>query len=335
MSQLERIYKLDRMLRRKKAPSKNDILLEFEISPAQFKRDLDFLRDRLGAPAVYDMRAGGYKYQEEGFDLPGLWFSEREVYSLLLMHSLLEQLQPGFVREQLGPFEQRLRALLGKSGCRKESILARMRVCSAPLRRFQPEHFQIICDAMLRRKRVKIRYYSRSRDVESDRVVSPQRLMYYRGNWYMDAWCHDKDAGRRFAIDAVRVASALNEAAVDVPGVSSAEGYGIFAGPAENVAVLDFDPVAARWVAEEEWHPAQRTSPLPDGGLRVEVPYSNHQEILMDILRHGARVEVVAPPALRRAVGEAHREAAEKYAPRKRVAASAAASVAGGAGRGR
>jgi predicted DNA-binding transcriptional regulator YafY len=50
MSQLERIYKLDRMLRRKQPPAKREILRYFEISQAQFKRDLDFMRDRLGAP---------------------------------------------------------------------------------------------------------------------------------------------------------------------------------------------------------------------------------------------------------------------------------------------
>jgi len=87
--------------------------------------------------------------------------------------------------------------------------------------------------------------------------------------------------------------------------------------------VLLFDAVAARWVAEEEWHPLQRASALPDGGLQLEVPYSNPQEILMDILRHGPHVEVVSPASLRSAVAETHREAAEKYALPKRSIASA------------
>ena len=47
MSQLERLYKLDRMLRRKQPPKKAEVLATFEISPAQFKRDLEFMRDRL------------------------------------------------------------------------------------------------------------------------------------------------------------------------------------------------------------------------------------------------------------------------------------------------
>jgi predicted DNA-binding transcriptional regulator YafY len=204
---MERIYKLDRLFRRRRPPSRHEILDMFEISPAQFKRDLEYMRNRLGAPVTFDMEAGGYRYTAEGFNLPGLWFTEREVYSLLLMHSLLDQLQPGFVREQLGPFKDKLRALLGKSGRGAKSILEQMQVQAAPQRPIEPEHFQAICDATLRRKKLRMRYYSRSRGAESDRVISPQRVIYYRGNWYLDAWCHEKEATRRFAIDAVRLVS--------------------------------------------------------------------------------------------------------------------------------
>src|SRR5438270_11024799 len=115
MSQLERIYKLDRVLRRKQSPTRREILATFEISLAQFKRDLEFLRDRLGAPVTFDAATGGYRYSSSDFNLPGLWFSESEVYSLLLMHALVEQLQPGLVREQLAPFEDKLKSLLGTS----------------------------------------------------------------------------------------------------------------------------------------------------------------------------------------------------------------------------
>ena len=317
MSQMERIYKLDRLFRRKKPPGKREILEVFEISPAQFKRDLDYMRNRLGAPVTFDMEAGGYKYTAEEFNLPGLWFTEREVYSLLLMYSLLDQLQPDFVRDQLGPFKDKLRTLLRKSRRGTQIILERVKVSAAPQRPIDPEHFHAISDATLRRKKLRIRYYSRSRGAESDRVVSPERLIYYRGNWYLDAWCHEKAAMRRFAIDAVRLASVLEEPALEV-AASGQQGYGIFSGPVENTAVLLFDAVAARWVGEEEWHPLQRASALPDGGLQLEVPYSNPQEILMDILRHGPHVEVVSPASLRSAVAETHREAAEKYALQKR-----------------
>ena len=36
-----------------------------------------------------------------------------------------------------------------------------------------------------------------------------------------------------------------------------APGYGIFAGAAVETAVLRFEPVRARWVSRENWHPQQ------------------------------------------------------------------------------
>jgi len=329
MSQLERIYKLDRLLRRKSPTTKREILAEFEISPAQFKRDLDFMRERLEATITFDSATGGYRYSSGDFNLPGLWFSEPEVYSMLLMYALLDQLQPGVVREQLEPFEAKLRALLGKSRRGTDSILERMRVTTSPQRPTNPKHFQSICDGTLRRKRLRMHYYARSRDAQTDRVVSPQRVVYYRGNWYLDAWCHDKQAGRRFAIDAVREVAVLDEPALEWEPADGAgeQGYGIFAGPAENTATLVFDPEAARWVGEEEWHRHQVVKSLPGGGIQLEVPYSKPQEIMMDILRHGQHVEVIRPASLRSAVADALRQAAEKYAPAKRSVSSAKATT--------
>ena len=203
-----------------------------------------------------------------------------------------------------------------------------MHVSAAPQRPVEPQHFQIICDATLRRRKLRMRYYARYRGAESDRVISPQRVIYYRGNWYLDAWCDDKKAARRFAVDAVRAVSLLEEAAVNIDlEADRTNGYGIFAGPAAHTAVLLFDAESARWVREEEWHPRQRVKDLPDGGTQLEVPYSHPQEILMDILRHGPHVEVIQPAALRGAVAEAHREAAAKYVLPKRAVASAASAA--------
>src|ERR1700676_3121413 len=69
MSQLERIYKLDRMLRRRQPPKKREVLEAFEISPAQLKRDLEFIRDRLGVPITFNAETGAYQAGSSVFRL--------------------------------------------------------------------------------------------------------------------------------------------------------------------------------------------------------------------------------------------------------------------------
>jgi predicted DNA-binding transcriptional regulator YafY len=60
-----------------------------------------------------------------------------------------------------------------------------------------------------------------------------------------------------------------------------------------------------------------------DGWLVLRVPYRHATELQMDILRHGAGVEVLAPESLRRQVAVAHEEAARRY----RTATTPAATI--------
>jgi predicted DNA-binding transcriptional regulator YafY len=69
----------------------------------------------------------------------------------------------------------------------------------------------------------------------------------------------------------------------------------------------------ARWVADERWHPQQHGRLLPDGRYRLEIPYHRADELILDILRYGPDVEVLAPADLRQAVAERLQRAAAIY----------------------
>jgi predicted DNA-binding transcriptional regulator YafY len=109
----------------------------------------------------------------------------------------------------------------------------------------------------------------------------------------------------------------LEDAAKEVPGKVMAEhfdrSYGIFSGPAVNTAVLKFSPEMSRWVADEQWHPEQRGSFDEQGAWILELPFSSARELVMDILRYGPEVEVLAPDSLRKTVAISARQAAAIY----------------------
>lgn len=92
-----------------------------------------------------------------------------------------------------------------------------------------------------------------------------------------------------------------------------ASAYGIFSGRPKGCAVLRFSPERARWVRAEIWHPEQSAKDLPDGGLRLTIPYANECELIMDILRHGRHVVVEAPASLKKRVAEETATMAEHY----------------------
>lgn len=308
MDRTERFYKIDQLFQERRIASFRQIQEALSVSRATVKRDLQYLRDRFSAPIVYDRLAGGYRFEQPGkydpkYELPGLWFNASEIHALLTMQTLLEEVEPGLLGPHIAPLQARLKSLLGSRDDAPEDIARRIRIVHAAKRRTDTKHFPLLATALLKRKRLRIRHWHRGTDAETEREVSPQRLVYYRDNWYLDCWCHLRQGIRSFAVDAIRAATALDTAAKEVPAKQLdavlGAGYGIFAGARVSWAQLRFTPEHARWVAAEQWHPAQKAAFEPDGAYLLEIPYANPTELAMDILRHGAGVEVLGPPELR------------------------------------
>ena len=305
--------------------SRQQFLDALEVSPATFKRDLEYLRDRLNAPIVWDREQRGYRYERSGdgeqFQLPGLWFNTSEIQALLSMDALLANLQPGVLSSHIEPLRSRIRMLLDEGDHSVDEISRRIRIMPQAAKTYRSENFQALCQALLARKRVDMAYYSRPTDSTSERQVSPQRLIYYRDNWYLDAWCHLRDGLRSFSIDAIKRLAIAPDAAIEVDeAVLNRElesGYGIFSGAETREAVLRFGPEIARWVSRETWHPDQRSEYDDDGYYVLRVPYSQDTELVMDILKYGAEVEVLAPPELRARVVERIGEMRDLYAARQ------------------
>jgi predicted DNA-binding transcriptional regulator YafY len=307
MDRLERFYRIDQMLKQGRPVSFARLAQAVGVSHATLKRDLGYMRDRFNAPIEYDRSTNGYRFGSERvgprYELPGLWFNASEVFALLTTLRLLGDLQPGLLGDQVAPLVARLRALVGQGDHSWKEIEKRVRLFQPERRASNPEHFSSVAAATLKRRRLWIRHYNRGENATTEREVSPQRLILYRDNWYLDAYCHLRQALRSFSIDAIQAAEVRETKAKEIAGAELdaylAADYGIFAGADLQWATLRFSPTAARWVASQVWHPDQRQRFEGDGSYVLEVPYANDRELLMEILKHGADVEVVGPIGLR------------------------------------
>ena len=310
MSGTERIYQIDQMLDGRKFVTRMQLQERLGVSWATLKRDLAYLKNRLHAPIVFDRDLGGYRFDHDTkhvgpqYKLPGLWFSAEEIHALLTMQHLLSNLDTGgLLGPHIKPLLARLTGMLGTADDPAEEVKRRIRIEAVGARRFNLDHFQAVGSALLRRKRLLIRYHARGTDETTEREVSPQRLIHYRDNWYLDVWCHLRDGLRSFAVDAIERAEILDKRAKDVADKRLDEvlgsGYGIFSGEDVTWATLRFTPARARWVAAERWHPKQEATVRKDGSFELKIPYADDRELMMDILKYGADCTVVGPKALR------------------------------------
>ena len=321
MDRLERFYKIDQLLKERKVVSFAAFKEQLGMSRASVKRDLEYMRSRFHAPIEYDRGLNGYRFGRPRsgprYELPGLWFNAAEIHALLTTLQLLSGLQPGLLDGQVSPVIARLRAILGSGDHSWEEVQKRIKIFQPERRESKTAHFSVIAAALLKRTRVWIRHYNRKTDRETEREISPQRLVHYRDNWYVDGYCHVRQDLRSFAVDAIRAAELREARAKEMPATELdehlASGYGIFAGRDVRWAELRFAAEAARWVSAQLWHPKQRARVEADGSYVLEIPYAHERELVMEILKFGADVEVVAPKSLRERVAADLKRAAGRY----------------------
>jgi predicted DNA-binding transcriptional regulator YafY len=324
MNRIERFYKIESLLRQRKVVSFVVLQAQLEVSRSTLKRDLEYLRTRMNAPIEWSREAGGYCFAEpaasldHAHELPGLWFSSTEIHALLTMQQLLAGLDSGgLLTPHVAPLMGRLNALLGSANNDAQEVRRRVRIIALANRQVAPGHFQTVGSALLQRKRLAITYVARGNGQTTERDVSPLRLVHYRENWYLDAWCHLRRGLRNFALDAISQAHLLERPAKEVNDATLDEtfapSYGIFSGGRLQWARLHFTPERARWVAHEQWHPQQQGQLQADGSYLLRLPYADHRELIMDILKHGAHCEVLGPESLRQAVVVEVGKMGEKY----------------------
>lgn len=320
MDRFNRIYRLHLLLKNLHSPvSGKDLEKQLNCSNTTLKTIIQEARQYLSAPIIYDRKSKGYCYeptQQADFELPTLWFNSSELLALLSSYKLFEEAEQGIMDPLIAPLKENIRGILGKQKIGHKEVTSRIRILQSSTRSANDEMFQKVASSVVSRDQIKILYHGRNRDAITERWLSPQRLVFYKDNWYLDAWCHLRKSLRSFSLDRIHVI-ATGEIATDIVEKKLDEhfgnAYGIFSGVAKNKAVLRFTSEAARWVADEEWHPEQQLKVKKDGCVDLSLPYSDPRELMMDILKYGDEVEVISPKKLRIAIKEKLHAASLKY----------------------
>lgn len=322
----DRVARILKMLARGKPVTREEFLTRLEISAATFKRDVAYIRNRMNTVVtwsqehrayVIDGRAGDDTLRES---IPGTQFDRSELLALIAIQQILEQIEPRLLQDVLHPLRKRTASMLNGSGVEGERLqqaLARIKVLPMQRRSVDDTLFERIVSALVTRKQIAVESTHRQTRERMQRTLSPQRIVSYRDNWYLDAWCHLREALRTFSFDTLSNAHVSDDTAKDIDAATLdqhfAGSYGIFAGVATQHALLRFIPRVAGWIEHEQWHPQQTITTLISGEIELTVPYANATELVRDILKWGADVEVISPLGLREQVANAARAMAEQY----------------------
>ncbi|MGW0250660.1 helix-turn-helix transcriptional regulator [Nocardia goodfellowii] len=167
--------------------------------------------------------------------------------------------------------------------------------------------------ALADKRAVRIVYYSASRDVVSERVVDPIRIVLVDNNSYLQGWCREAEGVRLFRFDRIEAATELDEAARP-PSHATAEAAALDLfqdDPAVPLARLLVRPDYG-WVLDQ--YPMHRMAVHPDGSLEATMRFATLDWMARLLLGFGSGVTVLGPPELVAAVRERSNAALAAYA---------------------
>lgn len=300
----ERYLWFQREIKQNKHPNAQTLAAQFEITGKTAQRNIEFMRNRLNAPLRYIPRLRGYDYEDNTWELPGLWLHEDELISLVLSYRLAAAVPDNSVKTALRTFLNQIIANHASANFSIDELSNKISVKNIAYARTNEIIFHRLLEALLRSCPVRIEYYSPHNDQTTTRDILPLHLLNYMGTWHIIAHCNVKKELRDFVLSRIKTVSVCeNPVDVHVPATRVKEyirqTFGIFQGKETMEVCLRFAKDIAPWIAEQSWHPAQKTKVEKDGRLYLTIPVADFREIKREILRYGSQVEVISPAALR------------------------------------
>ena len=301
---LERLLKIDTLLRNRERQTANHLAQILEVSERTIREDISFLRDRYFAPIEWS-KAKGYHYTDLEWRLPSISLTQGELFALTLGARMLETYSGS-------AYATELRSAISRLGERlPEQMYVDLQQVADEQIIFRggggidldPETWQGLEIACRTQKSVQMTYFTASRNTTSDRKLDPYLLHIYRGtNPYVIGFCHNREKMLWFRVDRIRKILVLPDSFERDPTFDAkAHLDQIFQAEAGGDPIevkLWFDAVTSPYIRERRWHPTQSLEEHPDGAvtLRMEVPGLN--EVKRWVLFYGAGARVLGPPEL-------------------------------------
>lgn len=249
------------------------------------------------------------------FELPGLWLTASELHGLAAILNILQTMDTGFLGKEITIVQNQVEKLLQAKGISVAFFQHSIKYLASNKRPVVSHYFSAITDALLHQRQLAI-HYNDYAGKKTQRIISPQTLVHYQENWYLDAFCHKRNALRSFMLPRITKLIKSKEPALQIAEeelkTHYQSSYGIFAGKAKHIAVLNFYPAVAHEAASINWHPEQQAE-WQGNGYQVSFPYSDDRELIRDILKYGNNIEVIKPATLKNKVKRIAQSLVEMY----------------------
>ncbi len=318
-TKLERILRMDGIIRSGSYPSVKTFMESFEVSQRTVLGDVEFLKDRLYAPLDYSRSHRGYFYTDKDWKLPTLPVTEGQLLALFLSVELTERYLGTSFEQPLRDAIQQITELLPHDVQVSMSALAHhYSIRPGTGAKASPDILLALQQAIQHRHPVDMVYFTASRGEENQRTVHPYHLLNIRGEWNVVAYDLLRQGIRQFALPRIRSWRILTDEHFEQDAAFSPESYFQESFQAEHgnqivEVVLHFDAYQATYMRERTLHATQVVEEQPDGSIVMRFKTGAIAEVQRQILSYGKHVKVLEPISLVTAIVDELRIALHLY----------------------
>jgi predicted DNA-binding transcriptional regulator YafY len=300
---LERHLQIDTQLRSGQRQTMKSLSEAVERSERTIRGDISFLKDRFGAPIAWN-KTRGYHYTDPSWSLPALPLNQGEVFALTLGAKMLQAYAgSAYYQDLKSAVEQLSKRLPAPTEFDLKRLLSdRVLFRVGATLNLNPEIWQKLEFACQMHCQVKIRYFTATRNAESERILDPYILHFSRTNPYVTGFCHRRQAILDFRVDRIRAIEVLPDGfevdpAFD-PQAHLAEAFQHELGGEPTTVRIWFAKESAPYIRERQWHTSQQIKEHSDGSLTLRFISRGLNEVKRWVLFYGQGAIVHEPPEL-------------------------------------
>ncbi|KAF0133203.1 MAG: regulatory protein DeoR [Candidatus Saganbacteria bacterium] len=307
-----RLAKIDELIRGKRYPNCRKMAEEFEVSQRTILRDIEAMKDSLGAPILFSKEKNGYYYGSSGFSLPELKLSEGELLAVLLGAEIMSKYKNTPFEAAISRAFEKLQLLLPNSvtinPTKIDEFISFDIRQTRELDKESAKVFEVLVKAIKDKNGVEVNYYVIGRNAMQKRVIDPYHLRHTQGSWYLIGYCHLRKDIRTFSVNQIKGIKALPQKFEVQKDFSVekffADSWSFQEGGSITKVVVKLDKAVARWFVDRKLHASQQTKENKDGSLTLTFKVAGTNEIKRWILSQGHWAKMIEPESLRKEIRE-------------------------------
>lgn len=277
------------------------------------KRDIEYLKNTIGAPIDYDRSEHGYYLYMKDWALPELSLGGDELFAELFVRHLSKDTVLPSLKEHL---ETGWDVQITSSPDKDTNISALNSVIYATGRNvsIDDEISKIILHAWKECYTIEAVYKKNKQDKGFSRKLDIHALFLSERVWYCRAYCHTRSGFRNFAIHKFEAAKTLDSRFKRSKKVINEMKNGkLFDFKTIDSVTVSCSPDIADYINDREWFPNQNTEILKDGSLIVNLKNAPSQAVKSWIMSFSGEMEVIKPQSLRDEIYQASFKLMEKH----------------------